>query len=92
MSALWGRLRVCKGGAKHFSMNVGPVIENARLARGLSRRALARTLRVHLAQITRWETGETIPNAGILPALCGALHISYDQLLGEPRRELGEWT
>jgi transcriptional regulator with XRE-family HTH domain len=68
-------------------MNVGPVIESARLARGLSRRALARTLRVHLAQITRWETGDTTPSASILPALCGALRLSYDDLLGPTFRD-----
>jgi transcriptional regulator with XRE-family HTH domain len=65
-------------------VNIAASITTARVHRGLSRRALAKACGVHLAQVSRWELGETMPHASILPVLCGVLGIGYVDLLGPP--------
>lgn len=72
-------------------MQIGQRIAEARVAAGLSRKALAARCGVHPAQVTRWEVDGRIPHAGVLPALCGVLGLEYADLLGdvpEPTREV----
>lgn len=64
-------------------MQIGQRIAEARVAAGLSRKALASRCGVHPAQVTRWETGGRVPHASVLPALCGVLGLDYADLLGD---------
>ena len=68
-------------------MKIGQRIAEARLAAGLSRKALASRCGVHPAQVTRWEVDGRIPNACVLPALCGVLGLDYADLLGKVPQE-----
>jgi transcriptional regulator with XRE-family HTH domain len=61
----------------HFS---GPRLRNARLANGGTQSGLARELDVADLTVWRWEHGEAVPNAAMLPALAAALGIEIGDL------------
>jgi len=49
---------------------------------GLTQEALAAKLGITFQAVSKWETGQTMPDTALLPALARALHISVDKLLG----------
>lgn len=67
-------------------METKDVIINLRTARGLSQEALAERVFVTRQAVSRWETGETIPNTETLKLLSGLFGVSINTLLGAPRR------
>lgn len=61
---------------------------------GLSQEALAESVGVSRQAVSKWETGESVPETGKLAALAAALGVSVDWLLSEdeperPRYEYG---
>ena len=57
-------------------------LKQARLASGFSQAALAEILGMNGAAISKYEKGATLPSSETLYALCKALRISSDVLLG----------
>lgn len=64
---------------------------------GLSQEALAERLGVSRQAVSKWETGEALPETNKLAALAEALGVSVDWLLSEdepeePQAQPGDWT
>ena len=64
---------------------------------GLSQEALAERLGVSRQAVSKWETGEALPETGKLAALAAELGVSVDWLLSEAELEesqarSGDWT
>lgn len=66
-------------------MKTKDVIFNLRTKRGLSQEELAEKLFVTRQAVSRWETGETIPNIDTLKLLSKLFDVSINTLLGSPR-------
>ena len=54
---------------------------------GLSQEALAERLGVSRQAVSKWETGEALPETGKLATLAAALGVSVDWLLSEDESE-----
>ena len=67
-------------------MDTKDVILELRTKRGLSQDDLAEQLYVTRQAVSRWETGETIPNTETLKLLSALFDVSINTLLGAPRR------
>ena len=67
-------------------METKNVIYELRIGKGLSQEELAEKVFVTRQAVSRWETGETIPNAETLKLLSGVFDVSINTLLGAPRR------
>ena len=61
-------------------MNLGDNILSARKAAGLSQEALGEKLGVVSQTVSKWERGESAPDAMLLPRLADALEVSLDVL------------
>ena len=57
-------------------------ISRYRKARGLTQEELARQLSISFQAVSKWETGQTVPDTLLLPALAQTLGISLDKLMG----------
>ena len=66
-------------------MNTKDVIFELRTRSGLSQDALAEKVFVTRQAVSRWETGETIPNTETLKLLSQLFDVSINTLLGSPR-------
>lgn len=62
------------------------IILELRTRHGLSQDALAEKLYVTRQAVSRWETGETIPNTEALKLLSDLFDVSINTLLGSPRQ------
>lgn len=67
-------------------METKEIILQLRTARGLSQDALAEEVYVTRQAVSRWETGETVPNTETLKLLSKLFDVSINTLLGSPRR------
>ena len=67
-------------------METKDIIRELRTARGLSQDELAGRLFVTRQAVSRWETGETIPNTETLKQLSALFDVSINTLLGSPRQ------
>ena len=67
-------------------MKTKDVILKMRTERGLSQEALAERMMVTRQAVSRWETGETIPNTETLKLLSKEFNVSINTLLGSPRK------
>lgn len=67
-------------------METKDIILQLRTARGLSQDALAEQVYVTRQAVSRWETGETVPNTETLKLLSKLFDVSINTLLGSPRR------
>ena len=65
-------------------METKDVILSLRTKRGLSQDALAQAVYVTRQAVSRWETGETIPNTETLKLLSRLFDVSINTLLGSP--------
>ena len=57
-------------------------VSRYRKALGLTQDALADMLGITFQDVSKWETGQTVPDTALLPRLAAALHVSVDKLLG----------
>lgn len=62
-------------------MTIGEKIALRRRTAGLSQEALATQLGVSRQAVSRWETDESLPDAGKITQLCHIFSISADELL-----------
>ena len=69
-------------------MNLSEKILYCRKKAGLSQEALAEKLGVSRQAISKWETGETLPNTETLKRLSALFDVSINTLLGSPRRNI----
>ena len=67
-------------------MNTKDVIYELRTKNGLSQDALAEKVYVTRQAVSRWETGETVPNTETLKLLSNLFNVSINTLLGSPRK------
>ena len=67
-------------------METKDVILELRTQMGLSQDALAEKVFVTRQAVSRWETGETIPNTQTLQLLSRLFDVSINTLLGSPRK------
>lgn len=67
-------------------METKDVIFELRTQNGLSQDALAEKLYVTRQAVSRWETGETVPNTETLKLLSKLFDVSINTLLGAPRK------
>ncbi len=67
-------------------MNTKDVILELRTKRGLSQEELAEKVFVTRQAVSRWETGETVPNTETLKLLSSFFGVSINTLLGSPRK------
>ena len=67
-------------------MNTKDVIYELRTQNGLSQDELAEKVFVTRQAVSRWETGETVPNTETLKLLSGVFNVSINTLLGSPRK------
>lgn len=66
-------------------METKEVLTALRNRHGLTQEQLAEKLMVTRQAVSRWETGETIPNTETLKLISKAFDISINTLLGSPR-------
>ena len=67
-------------------MKTMDIIRDLRTQHGLSQDALAERVFVTRQAVSRWETGETIPNTETLKLLSELFDVSINTLLGSPRK------
>ena len=67
-------------------MNTKDVILDLRTKHGLSQDDLAEKVFVTRQAVSRWETGETVPNTETLKLLSKLFNVSINTLLGSPRQ------
>ena len=68
-------------------MKLSEKILYCRKRAGLSQEALAERLGVSRQAVSKWETGEALPETGKLAALAAALGVTVDWLLSEAEPE-----
>ena len=68
------------------NMETKDVIFELRTKHGLSQETLAEKVFVTRQAVSRWETGETVPNTETLKLLSRLFDVSINTLLGEPRK------
>jgi len=66
---------------------LGAQIKALRKNRGLTQEQLAAALGLTCQAVSKWETGITLPDTAMLPALADYLRVSIDQLFGYDKRE-----
>ena len=69
-----------------INMDTKEVLLGLRTKRGLSQEQLAEQVHVTRQAISRWETGETVPNIETLKLLSKLFDVSINTLLGSPRQ------
>lgn len=67
-------------------METREIIHKLRTKNGLSQDALAEKVFVTRQAVSRWETGETVPNTETLKLLSATFGVSINTLLGSPRQ------
>ena len=71
-------------------MDTKDIIYELRTKKGLSQEELAEKIFVTRQAVSRWETGETIPNIDTLKLLSRLFDVSINTLLGSPRELICE--
>lgn len=67
-------------------METKQVLFTLRTSKGLSQDQLAEKVFVTRQAVSRWETGETVPNTETLKLLSNLFNVSINTLLGSPRK------
>lgn len=66
--------------------DTAPILRTLREQRGLTQDDLAAQIMVTRQAVSRWETGETVPNTETLKLLSNFFNVSINTLLGSPRQ------
>jgi len=69
-----------------INMDTKEILLELRTKRGLSQEQLAQQVHVSRQAVSRWETGETVPNTETLKLLSKLFDVSINTLLGSPRQ------
>ena len=73
-------------GGAYMQLDLGQKIRELRRRDGRTQEALAEAIGVTSQAVSRWETGETIPNTETLKILSKLFDVSINTLLGSPRK------
>ena len=68
-----------------INMDTKEILLELRTKHGLSQEQLAQQVHVPRQAVSRWETGETVPNTETLKLLSRLFDVSINTLLGSPR-------
>ena len=68
------------------AMETREILLKLRARQGLSQEELAQKVYVTRQAVSRWETGETVPNPETLKLLSRLFDVSINTLLGSPRQ------
>ena len=63
------------------NIGIGKYIKKLRLEQSMTQQELANKLNISFQAISKWETGETLPDISIILDLCDILNITADMLL-----------
>ena len=63
-------------------MNMGEKIKALRRRRGISQETLAQVMGVSCQAVSKWETGTTMPDIALVPAIAAYFGVSTDELFG----------
>ena len=63
------------------TLKIGRYIQHQRKNAGLTQKELAEKLNISFQSVSKWENGDTLPDTGILLALCDELDTTADRLL-----------
>jgi len=63
-------------------MNLAQTIKKARREKELTQEQMAEYLNLSVSAVSQWESGRTMPDLGMIPAICNLLGVSADTLLG----------
>ncbi|MBQ6067222.1 MAG: helix-turn-helix domain-containing protein [Clostridia bacterium] len=66
-------------------IKIGKFIASRRKEQGLTQAALAEKLGISDRAVSKWETGKSLPDSGIMLELCGLLKINVNELLSGER-------
>lgn len=69
-----------------MTTNSTTIIKNLRERAGMTQEELAERIMVTRQAVSRWETGETVPNVDTLKLLSRQFDVSINTLLGSPRK------
>ena len=69
------------------SNTIGESIRRSRKQKGMTQEALAQVLSVSAQAVSKWETGQSLPDIGLLLPLSKALGVGVNDLLGGSRRQ-----
>ena len=70
-----------KGETNMDTIKTGQYIQRLRKAAGMTQKELADKLNISFQAVSKWETGDALPDTGILLDLCDALDTTADKLL-----------
>ncbi|MBQ9209705.1 MAG: helix-turn-helix transcriptional regulator [Oscillospiraceae bacterium] len=62
-------------------IKIGKFIASCRKEQGMTQAALAEKLGISDRAVSKWETGKSMPDSGIMLELCGLLNINVNELL-----------
>ncbi len=62
-------------------LKIGRYIQSLRKAAGMTQKELAEKLNISFQAVSKWETGESLPDTGVLLDLCDILNTTADKLL-----------
>ena len=66
-------------------IKIGKFISSCRKEQGMTQAALAERLGISDRAVSKWETGKSMPDSGIMLELCGILNINVNELLSGER-------
>lgn len=66
-------------------IKIGKFIASCRKEQGMTQAVLAEKLGITDRAVSKWETGKSVPDAGIMLELCGFLKININELLSGER-------
>ncbi|MBQ8332810.1 MAG: helix-turn-helix transcriptional regulator [Clostridia bacterium] len=70
-----------------YTLRIGEIVRHHRKAENMTQEELAEHLGVTKAAVSKWETGESLPDITMLPALAELFRITVDDLLGACRHD-----
>ena len=72
-------------------IKIGQFISACRKEQGLTQAVLAEKLGISDRAVSKWETGKSMPDSGIMLELCGLLNINVNELLSGERIMTGTY-
>ena len=66
-------------------IKIGKFIASCRKDQGMTQAVLSEKLGISDRAVSKWETGKSLPDTGIMLELCGLLHINVNELLSGER-------
>jgi len=67
---------------EHITWNMGEIIRELRKSRGLTQEALSQAAGVSIQAVSKWETGQSLPDVTLLPSIADFFGVATDTLFG----------